>query len=211
LHNPLQWNEVRKLADSKYQSSFVAIDGENVECAVVSFTWAPGVTSKVYLAIDKSFLPVKHEVYNTSADSQNPIFTMSVEKLLRAKDSESTVWFPMTVMLTQKSIKLPQNPNFETGYKHSYIVDENSIRINESIDPGTFTLDYKDIRSVHLDDDKVYLPAKDVTIDLSDRGTKEKIVTAKQESNGWSWMTFLIVLNASALVIILLVIRKRRA
>lgn len=207
LQNPLTWKAVRALAHPVCSSATLDIAGEAVECVVVTLTRSPQVTTRVYLGVTKDFLPVKYEVYDTSADVSGPVYTLSVDELMRVESPEKSQWIPIAISAVQERIQQTQKPGFDTSYRHTYSLVPDSIRINHDISRDVFTLDHGGMLNVFLDGDRVYLPDQDKTVELALPGA---IATHPDTARRGRWTLLMIVLNGIVVSVILVAIALRR-
>lgn len=206
LRAPSLWGAIRKLANPECQSVTLDMNGESIECDVITFTHSSQITSKVYLARTKGFLPVRDEVYNSSSEMSGPVFKMEVEKLVSIGELDSRVWFPAAI--SANTLWLPPDIPASPGEHVSYTIDANTVRLNESIDEKVFTLDYKGIREVYLDDDQVYLPEKDKTVAINETSPDSQ---PQHTSDKRSWLPVLIISNIVVILTIIIVTRIRRS
>ncbi len=154
LHDDSTWKRMRELAEPEVEILPIEIGGEQVKCARVIIPRSVGSVSHVYLAIDKGYLPVKHEVYSPSGNLSS---VMLVKKILEitGEDGQEPVWFPMDVIAFQSK---GRGDRFKGNFNVKYQVEPESLSVNQNINKEIFTLDYAGIVNVLLNDFQVYLP-----------------------------------------------------
>ncbi len=154
LHDKATWERMHEIADPEVKIIPIKIGSEQVKCARVIIPRSVGSVSHVFLAVDKGYLPVKHEVYSPNGNLSS---VMLVKKILEitGKNEKKPVWFPMDVIAFQPKKK---GDRFKGCFNVKYQIEPESLNVNQNINKEIFTLDYAGVVNVFLNDFQVYLP-----------------------------------------------------
>ncbi len=157
LHDDSTWKRMRELADPEVKILPIEIGGKQIKCARVIIRRPVGSVSHVYLAVDKGYLPIKHEVFSSDGNLGS---VMLVKNLLEitGEDGQEPVCFPIDIIAFQPKEK---GERFKDNFNVKYQVEPESLSINQKINKEIFTLDYAGEVNVYLNAFQVYLPDED--------------------------------------------------
>jgi len=205
LHDPLTWNIIRDLSDPLAEPCIIKVGDSNYNCVRITIRNSPVSTSRVYLAVNRGYFPVKREVVSLEGKITSTILVESLIEIPN-KDEGEEIWFPKIISGHQ----IPMKENANTARNFLYTIDEDLLKVNHRMDESVFTLDYKGMLNVYLDGDEVYLPKKDKVVSVNPPARTGIVNLSKKPGSQGRLVVFLVMGNLLFFVMLFYFLYRRR-